>query len=64
MCVFTISGIFCGAEASGLNTHPVLPVGLFLSQKRGFHVAGCPGVLRAVMLGALLPSQVLRTPEL
>lgn len=27
--------------------HPVLPAGMFLAQKMGFHVSGCPGVPRA-----------------
>lgn len=42
--------------------HPILPVGLFLAQKMGFRVPGCPAVPKAVTLEALLPSQVpLRT---
>lgn len=58
-CDFLIFSAFLWhAEASAHNMCPVLLVGLFLVQKKGFHVAGFPGVPGAMILGALVPSQV------
>lgn len=64
MWIFSIFYIFCGAEGSAWSTCPVLVIGSFLGQKKGFHVAQRPGVwgVRDVRDSGALTS--LRTPGL